>query len=43
MSNDDDVYRKVQARARSEAAKTGRPTPTAEYLTRHMLERSSTV
>lgn len=38
MSTGDDIYRKVQAWARSEAAKTGRPTPTAEYLTRHMLE-----
>jgi Nucleotidyl transferase AbiEii toxin, Type IV TA system len=38
MSGGDDIYRKVQAWARSEAAKTGRPTPTAEYLTRHMLE-----
>jgi hypothetical protein len=38
MSTGDDIYRRVQAWARSEAAKTGRPTPTAEYLTRHMLE-----
>jgi hypothetical protein len=38
MSTGDDIYRRVQAWARSEGAKTGRPTPTAEYLTRHMLE-----
>jgi hypothetical protein len=33
MSTGDDIHRKVQAWARSEAAKTGRPTPTAERLT----------
>jgi hypothetical protein len=38
MSSGDDIYRMLQARARSEAARTGKPTPTAEYLTRHMLE-----
>ena len=38
MSSGEEIYNKLQARARSEAARTGRPAPTAEYLTRYMLE-----
>jgi hypothetical protein len=33
-----EVYRAIQARARSEAARMGRPAGTGEYLTRHALE-----
>lgn len=32
------VFRQLQNKARSDGAKTGKPTPTAEYLTRHALE-----
>lgn len=34
----DEVYRALQSRARSFGAKTGKATPTEEYLTRHLLE-----
>ncbi|MGW1677711.1 nucleotidyl transferase AbiEii/AbiGii toxin family protein [Saccharopolyspora sp. NPDC002376] len=34
----DVVFRQIQQKARSDGAKTGKPTPTAEYLTRHALE-----
>jgi hypothetical protein len=32
------VFRQIQNKARSDGAKEGRPTPTAEYLTRHALD-----
>ncbi|WP_366522878.1 nucleotidyl transferase AbiEii/AbiGii toxin family protein [uncultured Nocardioides sp.] len=32
------VYRQIQKAARTAGADTGRPVPTAEYLTRHALE-----
>lgn len=38
MTTGEEIYRKLQARARSDAARTGKPVPTAEYLTRYMLE-----
>lgn len=38
MTSGEDVFRQIQNKARSDAAKTGQPTPTAEYLTRHALE-----
>lgn len=38
MNTGDDVYRRLQAKARSEAAKTGNHAPTAEYLMRYLLE-----
>lgn len=33
-----EIYRAIQARARSDAARTGKPVATGEYLTRHALE-----
>lgn len=33
-----DIYRAIQAKARSDAARTGQPAATGEYLTRHALE-----
>ena len=33
-----EIYRAIQARARSDAARTGQPVATGEYLTRHALE-----
>lgn len=33
-----DVYRTIQALARSESARSGKPAATGEYLTRHALE-----
>ncbi|UYM06327.1 nucleotidyl transferase AbiEii/AbiGii toxin family protein [Solicola gregarius] len=38
MTDGDRVFRQIQNRARSDGAREGRPTPTAEYLTRHALE-----
>lgn len=38
MSAGDDAFRRLQAAARSTAAKTGLTAPTQEYLTRHLLE-----
>lgn len=38
MSTGDDIYRAIQSKARSDAASSSKPTPTAEYLTRHALE-----
>lgn len=38
MSAGDDAFRRLQAAARSTAAKTGIAAPTQEYLTRHLLE-----
>ncbi|MFC7374965.1 nucleotidyl transferase AbiEii/AbiGii toxin family protein [Brachybacterium sp. GCM10030268] len=38
MSTGEAVFRQLQNRARSDGAKAGKPTPTAEYLTRHVLE-----
>ncbi|AKU18099.1 nucleotidyl transferase AbiEii/AbiGii toxin family protein [Luteipulveratus mongoliensis] len=32
------IFRQIQNKARSDGARTGTPTPTAEYLTRHALE-----
>jgi hypothetical protein len=32
------VFRQIQNKARSDGVKDGRPTPTAEYLTRHALD-----
>lgn len=34
----DAIFRRIQNKARSDGAKTGKPTPTGEYLTRHALE-----
>lgn len=36
--NGDEIYRRIQSAARSDAAKTGRPVATQAYLTRHALE-----
>jgi hypothetical protein len=38
MTTSAEIYRAIQAKARSEAARTGRPSATGEYLTRHALE-----
>ena len=38
MTTSTDIYRAIQARARSDAARTGKPVATGEYLTRHALE-----
>lgn len=38
MTDGDTVFRQIQNKARSVAAKQGGPTPTFEYLTRHALE-----
>lgn len=38
MTTSTDVYRAIQAKARSDAARTGKPVATGEYLTRHALE-----
>jgi hypothetical protein len=38
MSTGADAFRRIQAAARSTAARTGAPTPTQEYLIRHVLE-----
>lgn len=38
MTTGDEIFRAVQAIARSTAAKTGVPAPTQELLTRHVLE-----
>ena len=38
MRTGDEIYRAIQSKARSDAASSGKPTPTAEYLTRHALE-----
>jgi len=38
MRTGDEIYRAIQSKARSDAANQGKPTPTAEYLTRHALE-----
>lgn len=38
MSLGDDTFRRLQAAARSTAARTGAPAPTQEYLIRHLLE-----
>lgn len=34
----DAVFRQIQSKARSDGNRTGKPTPTAEYLIRHALE-----
>ena len=38
MKSGDEVFKQLQRSARSFADKTGKPAPTAEYLTRHGLE-----
>lgn len=38
MTSSADIYRAIQAKARSDAARTGKPAATGEYLTRHALE-----
>ncbi|TDW87332.1 nucleotidyltransferase AbiEii toxin of type IV toxin-antitoxin system [Kribbella pratensis] len=38
MTEGEAVFRQIQNKARSDGAKEGRPTPTAEYLTRHALD-----
>jgi len=38
MTTSAEIYRAIQARARSAAARTGTPVATGEYLTRHALE-----
>lgn len=38
MTTSTDIYRAIQAKARSDAARTGKPVATSEYLTRHALE-----
>lgn len=38
MTRGDDVFRTLQAKARSTASKTGAPTPTQEYMIRHLHE-----
>jgi len=38
MTRADEIFREIQKRARAESRRTGKPTPTAEYLTRHGLE-----
>lgn len=38
MTRSAEIYRAIQARARSDAARTGKPVATGEYLTRHALE-----
>jgi hypothetical protein len=38
MTDGEAVFRQIQNKARSDGAKEGRPTPTAEYLTRHALD-----
>ncbi len=37
MTEGEDVFQQIQNKARSDASKEGRATPTAEYLTRHAL------
>ena len=38
MTSGEEVFRQLQRIARSEGMKSGKPAPTAEYLTRHGLE-----
>ena len=38
MTRGEDVFKALQARARSTASRNGGPTPTQEYLIRHVLE-----
>ena len=38
MTTGEQVFRQIQNKARSDGARTGKPVPTAEYLTRHGLE-----
>lgn len=38
MTLGDEIFTEIQKRARRNAAATGKPTPTAEYVTRHGLE-----
>jgi len=38
MTDPAEIYRAIQGRARSEAARTGRPVATEKLLTRHLLE-----
>jgi hypothetical protein len=38
MTDGEEIYRRIQAAARSVADKTGIPAPTQEYLIRHLLE-----
>lgn len=38
MTAGQDIFKELQKRARSHSAKSGRPVPTAEYVTRHGLE-----
>lgn len=38
MTSGEEVFKLLQAKARSTAHRTGQPTPTQEYLVRHLLE-----
>lgn len=38
MTRGEEVFKALQAKARSTASRTGRPAPTQEYLVRHLLE-----
>lgn len=38
MTTGQDIFRELQKKARADGAKSGKPVPTAEYLTRHGLE-----
>lgn len=38
MTRGDEVFKALQSRARSASARSGEPSPTQEYLTRHLLE-----
>lgn len=38
MTRGEEVFRTLQSKARSANSKTGKPTPTQEYLIRHLLE-----
>ena len=38
MTRGEEVFTILQSKARSTASRTGRPTPTQEYLVRHLLE-----
>lgn len=38
MTTGDEIFRRIQSKARSDGATTTKPAPTGEYLTRHALE-----
>ncbi|MBZ8176598.1 hypothetical protein GSS88_02135 [Corynebacterium sp. 3HC-13] len=38
MTEGQDIYKALQIKARTVAKRTGDPTPTQEYLVRHLLE-----